>query len=251
MKNAIHRHNIFILVFCVITAIWVISMLLKAYMVEGSQILFSEGKSYSCSYGWFDESNHRVNMNEITFTKEDLGKKHFYRYNIPKGFIISEGDSICFFCRGMDFKAYVKTPITAKYFGSDEYGSRKIYEYSQNAAGLSGTDIGLVAQTIPIYKTDTANEITFVITPRETSALILDMRIQQTSDFILNTIRSRMDIFIQSVAIIFFGISTVLYTFFDIEKKREEKTLFYAWGAFSFLFGTMLAIETQVLQILT
>ncbi len=49
----------------------------------------------------------------------------------------------------------------------------------------------------------------------------------------------------------FFGFATVVYTLVAVEKPREEKTLFYAWGSYSIIFGGLLTIESMVIQILT
>ena len=43
----------------------------------------------------------------------------------------------------------------------------------------------------------------------------------------------------------------MVYTFFAVEKKREEKTVFFAWGAYSLTLGIVMIIETQLPQILT
>ena len=89
------------------------------------------------------------------------------------------------------------------------------------------------------------------ITPTEYSAFILEMRIEKASDYIFHTIRTRMPRFLWSIFIVFFGLATILYTMFAVDKKREEKTVYYAWGIHSLIVGTLLTIESQVIQILT
>lgn len=86
--------------------------------------------------------------------------------------------------------------------------------------------------------------------PTEYSAFILEMRIEKSSDYIYSIIRSRMPRFIWSLFIVFFGISTIVYTMFAVERKREDKTVFFAWGSYSIIFGLLLTIESQVIQIL-
>ncbi len=251
MKDLALRKIIFITILCLLVAVWICSLLFKASKVDGNQIFLAEGEYYSCSQGWYDGDGNVVKIDEIEFTGEDLGKEHLYYYHIPKDITVGEGYSICFFTRGMDFNVYAIAAEDSKYNSSNEYGSRQLYEFHQNGAGLTGTDTGLVLQTVPISKTDIKNIIALAVTPTEVSAFVLDMRIQSTSDFILSTIRSRMLMLIESVVIMFFGLFTILYTFFAVENKREKKTVYYGWGTQVFVVGVLLIIQSQVIQILT
>lgn len=52
-------------------------------------------------------------------------------------------------------------------------------------------DIGIVMQTIPIDKADEDGKVTIEITPSETTAFVMDMKLQNTSTFIRETIHSR------------------------------------------------------------
>ena len=97
---------------------------------------------------------------------------------------------------------------------------------------------------------DRNNELSISIVPTEYSAFILEMRIEKASDYIYSTIRSRMPRFIWSLFIVFFGFATIVYTLFAVEKKREDKTVFFAWGVYSIIFGSLMIIESQVIQIL-
>ena len=128
---------------------------------------------------------------------------------------------------------------------------KKIYEFKQNAAKLSGSDIGLSGHYVPICEEDENDEITLAITPADTSAFILAPRIQKISDFILHAVRSRIPRFIARLFIFFFGFATIIYTMFALKSEREYKTAFYAWGSFSLIIGALLIIQSQVLQILT
>ena len=239
------------IVLCLSIVLWLIAVMVKASRTEGDQILYREGAYYNCAEGWYDDSGNAVNLEKLVFKKSDVLKTKIYHYRIPEEFELGESDSICFFCRGIDFNVYVTAPVDSSFFDSPEFGSRKLYEFNQNSANLSGQDIGLTLQTIPIYRSDKENIITIEITPTEYSAFILDMRIQKTSEFILSTLRSRIPIFVESIFILFFGLATIIYTIFAIEEKRERKIPFYAWGAASLIIGILLVIQTQVLQILT
>ncbi len=251
MNDLAKRKRIFILIICLLIVLWLCSMLVKATRTEGSQVLISEGSYYSCSQGWYDDAGNIYNMDKIDYNEEDLGKEHIYHYKIPYNLVIGEGFSICFFSRGLDYKVYATADEKSTYYGSKDLGSRPLYEFHQNGAGMTGTDTGLVLQTVPISKTDIENEITLSITPTEVSAFIIDMRIQDASDFILGTIRSRMLMLIESVVIMFFGLFTILYTAFAVENDRKKKTMVYAWGWQAFVVGVLLIIQTQVIQILT
>ncbi|MCR5418508.1 MAG: GGDEF domain-containing protein [Lachnospiraceae bacterium] len=235
----------------VIVFLWLGSVLFKAYRTEGDQIIFKEGDYYDCSEGWYDDEGNVYNIEDIVFTRDDVLKEKVIHYRIPEDCKLDGGEAICFFARGLDFTVYTTAPEDSPYYGSAELGSRTVYEYKQNSAKLSGDDIGLTVQVVPINIMDRYNEISISMVPTEYSAFILEMRIEKASDYIYSTIRSRMPRFIWSVFIIFFGFATIVYSLFAVEKKREEKTLLYAWGAYSIIIGTLLTIESMVIQILT
>ncbi|MBR6316408.1 MAG: diguanylate cyclase [Lachnospiraceae bacterium] len=234
-----------------IIVLWLVSVLFKAGRFEGHQILIDEGLYYDCCEGWYDDEGNVFNIEKLVFTKEEVGKEKIVHYQIPDDCELTGGEAICFFSRGMDFNVYATAPEGSPYYGSDEFGSRTIYEYHQNATNLSGKDIGLTVQVVPINIMDRHNEISISIIPTEYSAFILEMRIEKASQYIFSTVRSRMPRFMLSIFIIFFGLSTLVYTAFAVEKKREEKTVLYAWGWFTLITGTLLMIESQMIQILT
>ena len=250
MKNIYRKHNIYLIVYTSIVLLWLVSVLFKAYRAEGDQILVHDGDYYDICDGWYDDEGNVYNIENIVFTKADVSKEKIIHYRIPEDCKLNGGEAICFFARGMDFRVYATAPKDSPYYGSDEFGSRTIYEFKQNSAKLSGKDIGLTVQVVPISITDRYNEISISIVPTEYSAFILEMRIEKSSDYILSTIRARMPMFIWSIFIIFFGIATIVYTFFAVGKKREDKTAFFAWGCHSIILGLLLTIESQVIQIL-
>ena len=228
MKNIYRKHNIYLIVYTSIVLLWLVSVLFKAYRADGDQILVHDGDYYDICDGWYDDEGNVYNIENIVFTKADVSKEKIIHYRIPEDCKLNGGEAICFFARGMDFRVYATAPKDSPYYGSDEFGSRTIYEFKQNSAKLSGKDIGLTVQVVPISITDRYNEISISIVPTEYSAFILEMRIEKSSDYILSTIRARMPMFIWSIFIIFFGIATIVYTFFAVGKKREDKTAFFA-----------------------
>ena len=249
MLSQYKRHNIYIIFYILIFVIWLGSVLIKAERADGNQIILEKGDYYDCSEGWYDDYGNAFNIEELVFTKDDVLKEKIIHYHIPEDCKLKGGEAICFFARGIDFTVYATASEDNPYYDSEELGSRTIY--NQNIANLSGKDIGLTVQVVPINTMDKYNEISMAITPTEYSAFILEMRIEKASDYILNAIRLRMPRFFWSLFIMFFGIGTILYTKFAIDKKREEKTVFYAWGVHSLVIGSLLTIECQVLQILT
>lgn len=249
MKKEAGRHDIFLVILAILFFLWVGIMLLKAYQTEGRQISLADESHYSCRSGWLDESGKEVDFDTLSYSRDDLEKVHVYRYRIPDDCTVRDGDSICFFCRGIDYKIYI-SPREDRHL-SFRGGKRLIHDYSQNGAGLTGKDIGLTIQTVPVYGMIQDCEISLAVTPHETSAFLMDVRIQKTSEFILSTIRSRMWMFVQSIAIAFFGIATILYTFFAVNRRREDKTLLYAWGSLALILGLLLVLQTHVLQFLT
>ncbi len=251
MEAQYRKHNIYLLVYTLIFVMWLGSVLIKAERTDGNQIIVEKGDYFDCSEGWYDDEGNVFNIEKLVFTRDDVLKEKVIHYQIPESCNLKGGEAICFFSRGIDFTVYTTAPEGSSYSGSKELGSRTIYEYKQNAAHLSGKDIGLTVQVVPINTMDKYNEISMAITPTEYSAFILEMRIEKASDYIFSTIRSRMPRFLLSIFIIFFGVSTLFYTKFAIDRKREEKTAFYAWGFHSLILGTLLTIESQVIQILT
>ncbi len=251
MNKQYRKHNIYLIVYIVIALLWLVSVLFKAYRAEGNQICSDDVEYYDMCEGWYDDEGNVYNIEEVVFTKDDVSKEKVLHYRIPDDCKLNGGEAICFFSRGMDFTVYATAPEDSPYYGSEELGSRTIYEYKQNSANLSGSDIGLTVQVVPLNIMDRYNEISISIVPSEYSAFILEMRLEKSSDYIYDTIRSRMPRFIWSIFIVFFGISTIVYTLFAVEKAREDKTALYAWGAYSIIFGFLLTIECQVIQILT
>ncbi len=251
MKKKNLSHNIFILLFIAVILVWFITALFQAYRAEGYQILFEESEFFPCNDNWYYEQNDSINISKIKYSVEDLNKEHVYQYKIPENAVKGDNYALCFYSRGVDFTAYMSSTDSSKYYEENEFDDTVFYNYKQNSAGLAGNDIGLVAQIVPLYWTDTGNEITLKVIPTETSAFIIDMRIQETSDFIYSAIRSRMGMLVGSFLIAFWGIAVILYTAFAEATKREEKTGKYALGAFCFILGLLLIIETQVIQILT
>ena len=250
MKKEYLKHNLYLILYSLLVLLWLVSVLFKAYRTEGDQIIAHEGDYYDCSEGWYDDEGNVYNIENIIFTRDDVLKEKVIHYRIPEDCQLNGGEAICFFARGMDFTVYATAPEDSPYYGSQEFGTRTIYEFKQNAANLSGDDIGLTVQVVPINIMDKYNEISIAMVPTEYSAFILEMRIEKSSDYVYSIIRSRMPRFIWSLFIVFFGISTIVYTLFAVERKREEKTVFFAWGFYSIIFGLLLTIESQVIQIL-
>lgn len=251
MESKYRKHSIYLLFYMLIFVMWLGSVLIKAARTDGNQIVVEKGEYFDCCDGWYDDEGNVFNIEKLVFTKEDVLKEKVIHYQIPGDCTLKGGEAICFFSRGIDFTVRTTIPEDSPYSGSKELGSRTIYEYKQNAAYLSGKDIGLTVQVVPINVMDKYNEISMTITPTEYSAFILEMRIEKASDYIFSTIRSRMPRFLWSLFIVFFGLATIFYTKFAIDRKREEKTAFYAWGFHSLILGTILTIESQVIQILT
>jgi len=251
MESQYRKHNIYLLVFFVIIVMWLGSVLIKAARTPGDQIRLEKGDYFDCCEGWYDDEGNVFNIEKLVFTKEDVLKEKTIHYRIPENCKLKGGEAICFFTRGMDFTVYTTAPKDSPYYASEELGSRTLYEYKQNSAHLTGSDIGLTVQVVPINTMDKYNELSIAITPTEYSAFILEMRIEKASDYIYSEIRARLPRFLWSIFIVFFGLSILLYTQFAMERKREEKTVYYAWGAHALVLGTLLTVETQLMQILT
>ncbi len=251
MESQHIKHNIYLLVYLVIILAWLGSVLIKAARAPGDQILFEKGDYFDCCEGWYDDDGNVFNIEKLVFTKDDVLKEKVIHYQIPESCKLKGGEALCFFSRGMDFTVYTTAPEDSTYYASEELGSRTLYEYKQNSAHLSGSDIGLTVQVVPINTMDKYNELSIAITPTEYSAFILEMRIEKASDYIYSEIRTRLPRFLWSIFIVFFGLSILLYTQFAMERKREEKTVYYAWGAHALIVGTLLTVESQLLQILT
>ena len=251
MISQYRKHNIFLLFYMLIIVMWLGSVLIKAVRAPGNQILYEQGDYFECCEGWYDDDGNVFNIEKLVFTKEDVLKEKVIHYQIPESCKLKGGEAICFFSRGMDFTVYTTAPEDSPYYGSEELGSRTLYEFKQNSAHLSGSDIGLTVQVVPINTMDKYNEISIAITPTEYSAFILEMRIEKASDYIFSEIRTRLPRFLWSIFIVFFGFSILFYTMFALERKREEKTVYYAWGAQTLVIGTLLTVESQVMQILT
>ena len=221
MKAQYRNHNIYLITYVLIVVLWLVSMLIKAERTEGRQIRFDDEQYFDCNEGWYDDDGKVFNIEELVFTREDVLKEKTVHFRIPEDWKLNNGDALCFFSRGMDFKVYATAHEDSPNYGSEDFGSRDIYEYQQNAANLSGNDIGLTVQVVPINVQDKYNELSISITPAEYSAFILDMRIEKASDYVYNAIRSRMPRFIWSLFILFFGLAMIIYTLFAVERKRE------------------------------
>ena len=230
------------LLFFFAVGIWLIAVLVRAARTEGDQILYSEGRFWDCSQGWYDDEGNVYNIEEYVFTRDDVGKEKVFHYRIPEGVDLVGDESLCFFSRGMNFRLFSTTPEGTEY----DLGA-----YDQNAANLSGTDIGLSYHVISLRQTNESDEISMAITPTEYSAFVLEMRVEDAAEFITATVLSRMPMFIGSIFIVFFGFAIIIYALFDVAAKRERKNTLYAWGAVSMTTGLILLIETQMIQILT
>ena len=57
------------------------------------------------------------------------------------------------------------------------------------------------------------------------------MKLGNTSSFIREAIYSRLGMLIKSLFIFFYGFVVIIYTMFAVRRKREEKSMLYAWGA--------------------
>ena len=241
MDKAVFKHNLFNASLCGLIFIWLCAIHIRAFHIDGNQIHFEKDTFYECNEGWYDDEGNVVDISKIKFTRSDLGKQHNYHLYISELYNIGEDDSLCFFSRGLDLRAYI----------SKSDSRRKIYEYYQNGAGLAGNDIGLEMQTVPIHKNDKKHELTLIITPTETTAFLMNMKIQNTSSFIRETVHSRIGKLIKSLLIFFYGFAVIVYTMFAVNKKREEKSMLYAWGSFSICIGILTGIQSQVFQFLT
>lgn len=230
------------LLFFFACAIWFVAVLVRAGRTEGYQILFSEGRYWDCAQGWYDEEGNVCNIEEYLFTEDDVGKEMIFHYRIPEQVDLVGDESLCFFSRGMNFRLFSTTPEGTEY----DLGA-----YDQNAANLSGTDIGLSYHVVSLRHTDRSNVISMAITPTEYSAFVLEMRLENAAEYVTSTVRSRMPMFIGSVFIVFFGFAIIVYAMFDVGAKRERKNTLYAWGTVSLTTGLVLLIETQMIQILT
>ncbi len=250
VKNFIRNH-IFIIMLTISIGVWLSIMLIQAYQAGGMQIKIEIDNPYYCDNGWYDDEGNTYDISNVAFSKDELLNEYTFHYKIPTDIELGDNYAICFFSRGVNLKAYMSSTEDSVYYEDDEFENTLFYEFSQNGAGLAGHDIGLVAQIVPIYWTDLGNEVTFVVTPTEVSAFIIDVRIQETSKFIYGTVRSRMFKLVSSFFIAFWGIVVIIYTFFADERSQESKTTLYASGANCFLVGILLIIETQVLQILS
>ena len=241
MNKPIFKHNLFNTIFCALIFIWLCAVHIQALKVDGYQIHFDKAKYTECNEGWYDDEGNEIDISKLKFSREDLGKQHNYHFYISELLDIGEDDSLCFFSRGLDLRAYISIPG----------GRRKVYDYYQNGAGIAGKDIGLEMQTVPINKNDKKHEVTFIITPTETTAFIMDMKLGNTSSFIRETIHSRLGMLIKSLFIFFYGFVVIIYTMFAVRRKREEKSMLYAWGSFSICIGILTGIQSQVFQFLT
>ncbi len=252
MDNKLKLTNrIFITAFVLLIAIWFILAASKAYFAEGTQIITYPEHYFSCSEGWFDDYGNDLDITKVIFTEEDLGKQFEFHYQIPVDLELQDNYSICFYSRGMDIDAYMSATEDSPYNDPDEYGDQFFFEFRQESAGLSGNDIGLVAQIIPIYWSDIGNVVTFIITPTSGTAFIYDIRIQETSNFIYNALRSRLVEMFSSLVVMFFGIACFFYTLFSPSIEQHKKISYYALSGFSFIIGAILLIQTHVIQMLT
>ena len=156
--------------------------------------------------------------------------------------------SLCFLSRGIDYRIAVNE--NGEQHDNPDEMWHIIHEFHQNGAGLTGSDIGLTLQTIPLDRKHLST-IYISLIPREISAFVMDIRLQKSAFFVLSNIRSRIGMFVESIFIVFFGIIGIVYTFFAVEANREYRRMYYAWGVFSFFLGVILLLQTQIFQMLT
>ncbi len=214
-------------------------------------MVLDEPELFFCNENWYDDQGNYFNIEDKSFSQSDLRKIQVFHYKIPEDLEIKTNQALCFFTRGLDLTVYITADSENRYSSSREYGTRKVYEFKQNGAGLAGNDIGLVTQIVPLSPTDAGNVLHFYVDPAEHSAFLIHLRIQDSAQFISSTIYSRLLSFVLSLFITFFGFFTVLYTIFAFKGDRIAKTAYYAMGCFFFILGILLLIETQVIQILT
>ena len=233
---------VFYTFFALTIVLWLAVVLIKAATAEGAQIVQTEEDYFSCAEGWYDDDGNTVNLEDYVFEEEDINKEKVFYYRIPEEVEIKGDEALCFFSRGMNFRMYCKTQVGTKY---------DLFQYDQNAAGLSGTDVGLSLHVVSLKQADKQNKIAIAITPTEFSAFIMNLRIENEQEFVMSTVRSRTPMFLASVFIVFFGFAIIIYTLFAVETKRERKYALYAWGALTLTTGLVLVIQTQMIQILT
>lgn len=251
MKNKVIKRKVFIITFVLIVLCWFIMIGYKAHLTEGNQILLPEEDYFDCSEGWYDDEGNTFNIEDISFDEDDIQKEFEFHYLIPADLYLDDNYSICFFSRALDMEAYMLATEESVYDDPETYGQQYFYEYEQNGAGLSGNDIGVVVHTIPIYWTDSGNEVTLILKPTEVTAFIYDIRIQDTSVYNYSILRERWGKFLASIIVLAFGIVSIFYTLFTPGIEKNKKSSYYARDMFGIIAGILLLNETQVLQILT
>ena len=252
MKEKNLKHVLLMLILVIPVIFWFVTVGYIMHTTEGTQLpIAEEDVNYDCNEGWYDDAGNTYDMNKITFEEGDVDQQLTLHYSMPDDLAYEDGLAICFLCRGMDFEVYSKSDGKDGRPDADKMGERSVYEFSQNGAGLSGRDIGLTLQTVPINITHKGNEITFIITPTDEAAFILDMHIQHSSNYVLSVLSSRVPAFIASVMIQFFGLFVIFYTAFALNVKYDRKVPLYAWGTISIIVGILMVIQTQIMQALS
>lgn len=244
-------NDIFIFLFLLAIGLWLLVVLIQANKTPGYQILFSKNHAYDCNEGWYDDHGNVYSLDEIYFDSQHIDKTFTFHYDIPADLKISSNDGICFFSRGLDYSVSITAAPENEYYDSEDFGSRHLQDYSQNSAGMAGEDIGIVAHVVPLECTDAGNTINMEITPRDFTAYMVNMSIDDASDYTFSIIRTRMPMFIASLVIVFWGLVYMLYNAFAIGRTRDEKVAAYAIGLICLFMGLILLIETQMIQILT
>ncbi len=74
MKEQYRKHNIFLMVYILAVALWLVSVMIKASRTEGDQIIFNDGEYYDCTEGWYDDEGNVYNIENVVFTKDDVSK---------------------------------------------------------------------------------------------------------------------------------------------------------------------------------
>nr|MCR5054850.1 hypothetical protein [Lachnospiraceae bacterium] len=160
MKEISKRILILHILFGFAIALWLVAVLGRAAYTAGNQIKYTEGRFYECADGWYDDEGNEFNIEKYVFSENDLNKETVLHYKIPEKAEFDGDVALCFYSRGMNFDVY----------SNGEEGPEEIFSYDQEAAKLSGTDIGLTVHVVPLCEDDTDNEITIAITPTEISS---------------------------------------------------------------------------------
>ncbi|MCR5145324.1 MAG: GGDEF domain-containing protein [Lachnospiraceae bacterium] len=233
-------------VFLLALIVWFIGIAVRSHSVENRKIFNSKNEYIDCNSGWYDMNENTFELDEIKFTKDDIGEGHLFFYRIPEDAEIDDGCALCFFSRALDYKVYIKDANS-----NDEMDARQVYTYTEEAVGIAGDDIGVVNRTVPLRATDAGKEIVLMVTPLRATSFIIQAKIQDTSEYMRNSIMDRMPMFFTSFFIVIWGICIMLYTYFAVEMDADHRKAMCSFGIFSCVMGIILLIETQVFQILT